>query len=1341
MANNIWDKEVFTVVGEGIFGGTVKGAEAILLNEFVTLNQLNNVNPDLSEYLPKSAGELQSLTGALYIDDGGHQIRIGKHPIYGFSTIQQNNNERLDIGNDTNQGALYFHASIASIESPFRIGRESGTVTDPATQTDSNPLVYGNILWSGSAPEIKYNAIRSKASDTVAGETSIIFSKDTNSVGSGGTVFLEIFNDGRVAGAEATNGNQFVTRTQMENNAGIAAIVRVDQGNGLGYIPYGRNNSLFGNVGYGALDLSDSDGSIADVGATGTTSLALGYNVKALGYGSFAMGEITEANGSYAIVTGYDNIGGGYASFTTGAYNRNPGHYNLMGGVSNISGGGGMLIFGSALDSRGGDRYVVIGQNNIVPTGNPYWFQVGNGTVSGDASVGFVREIPSDAFRVYKTGLIEAPSLTNDFITNGDISTLTTKGWILAQGYGTGSGAGDFLASGAVPMTGAFVGLGGSFSDAVTGRDQLTGSPTIASTELITKGYLDSFGYRAYKAKGTAGEAVVYGDIVVMKLDGKWWKASSTTTEVVEGAPVMFVYTGAAADGETEVVLALSAPCTYLAGACTSPIGSIVYLSETAGVASFTLPTAGVVRFIGRMAADSNGWFAEDRFIHYEADVTTIAFDGTTINGVSVGGAVDLTGYVPYVGGTNNLDLTGHKITLGEPRRVDLIGDFLDLIDTNGFNLLKYQTHYYNGSYGNSSNSLGFGRDAIKNNRATGVLGIGASAMRDNIGRSSLAIGSVAGILNEGGYVTGIGFAALYRNKGSHCTAIGEYSLSDNEGDYNLGIGTRTFEFNTGSYNIGIGNFTLRFNDGIENVAIGHETSIFFKSGYKVPTAVSSAEDTITIPNHGFGAVGEEVYLLFTSDNTEGIRYLTPDTVYKFSIIDTWKIKPIGRTISSINTGADNRFYKSENYNNTAAIGAYASPNKSNQVMLGDDRIISIKTGNPLYSPIDDDDLATKLYVDTNAGSGGIGEAPENGNLYGRKDALWEQIVTAGGGIDEPSGAAGNYVRAWDGTNGSWVAETTGGSGTTNLSLGTRTQTTMPLVSSSGSGVDLLLATTAYAGLMSKTQFDKLGGIEVSANNYSHLTTAGNKHIPAGGTTGQMLYWSALGTAVWDDAPDGGGSSHTHANKTVLDGITSTLVSEWNAAFTHSGTAHAPSNATHNSTDAALRARSSHTGTQLASTISNFDTEVGNNTTVVANSAYRAIGHVTAVTGSGNGITATTGTTPVISLKALTSTGWNAGTAGNITAKNFVIGSDRRLKNSIEIINGSDIFRSFRMNVDESQIRFGAIAQEVERRYPEVVRTDEEGMKSIAYTDLLVKRVAELEERLEKLEQALFNRI
>lgn len=43
----------------------------------------------------------------------------------------------------------------------------------------------------------------------------------------------------------------------------------------------------------------------------------------------------------------------------------------------------------------------------------------------------------------------------------------------------------------------------------------------------------------------------------------------------------------------------------------------------------------------------------------------------------------------------------------------------------------------------------------------------------------------------------------------------------------------------------------------------------------------------------------------------------------------------------------------------------------------------------------------------------------------------------------------------------------------------------------------------------------KLDGIANGANNYSHPTSSGNKHIPAGGSAGQILRWSSDGTAQW----------------------------------------------------------------------------------------------------------------------------------------------------------------------------------------------------------------------------------
>lgn len=37
----------------------------------------------------------------------------------------------------------------------------------------------------------------------------------------------------------------------------------------------------------------------------------------------------------------------------------------------------------------------------------------------------------------------------------------------------------------------------------------------------------------------------------------------------------------------------------------------------------------------------------------------------------------------------------------------------------------------------------------------------------------------------------------------------------------------------------------------------------------------------------------------------------------------------------------------------------------------------------------------------------------------------------------------------------------------------------------------------------------------VETNIYTHPTTTGNKHVPSGGSSGQILRWSSDGTAVW----------------------------------------------------------------------------------------------------------------------------------------------------------------------------------------------------------------------------------
>jgi hypothetical protein len=88
-----------------------------------------------------------------------------------------------------------------------------------------------------------------------------------------------------------------------------------------------------------------------------------------------------------------------------------------------------------------------------------------------------------------------------------------------------------------------------------------------------------------------------------------------------------------------------------------------------------------------------------------------------------------------------------------------------------------------------------------------------------------------------------------------------------------------------------------------------------------------------------------------------------------------------------------------------------------------------------------------------------------------------------------------------------------------------------------------------------------------------------------------------------------------------------------------------------------------------------------------------------------------------------------------VTATNFILSSDKRLKTNIKEIDTNYIdvnWKNFELKSEPGIKRAGVIAQELEEKHPEFVSTDDEGMKSVAYIDLLITKIAELEARLEK---------
>lgn len=199
-----------------------------------------------------------------------------------------------------------------------------------------------------------------------------------------------------------------------------------------------------------------------------------------------------------------------------------------------------------------------------------------------------------------------------------------------------------------------------------------------------------------------------------------------------------------------------------------------------------------------------------------------------------------------------------------------------------------------------------------------------------------------------------------------------------------------------------------------------------------------------------------------------------------------------------------------------------------------------------------------------------------------------------------------------------------------NLSIANKTGTTLDILSSSGTDVTLPEATTTEAGLFNAVDKVKLSGLATVATSGSYADLAGTPTIPAAQVnsdwnsvsgvsqilnkptlgTASSLNVSASGDAASGEVVKGNDTrlsdartptthSHTTSDVTGLQGSLdgkqplATVLTNTTASFTTTletklnGIA---TGATVNSSDATLLSRANHTGTQLASTISDFNT-------------------------------------------------------------------------------------------------------------------------------------------------------
>lgn len=233
-------------------------------------------------------------------------------------------------------------------------------------------------------------------------------------------------------------------------------------------------------------------------------------------------------------------------------------------------------------------------------------------------------------------------------------------------------------------------------------------------------------------------------------------------------------------------------------------------------------------------------------------------------------------------------------------------------------------------------------------------------------------------------------------------------------------------------------------------------------------------------------------------------------------------------------TPKSNGFYK-VTVDGTGHVSSVSSVTKSDITALG----IPGQDTNTTYGNF-------KGATSSIAGSSGLVIAPSAGasNRYLRSDGTWSvppdtntvyTHPTSSGNKHIPSGGSSGQILRWasDGTA-TWGADN-------NTTYSPATQSTNGLMSSSDKTKLDGIATGANKYVLPTATSSVLGGVKTTSSVtsasgytacpiiggvpyykdtntvYTHPTSAGNKHIPSGGSAGQVLNWTSNGTVGWEN--------------------------------------------------------------------------------------------------------------------------------------------------------------------------------------------------------------------------------
>ena len=211
--------------------------------------------------------------------------------------------------------------------------------------SDQGSLVIGNYNLSGST-------VTGSAEQLNLANTAFVIGNGNPDVRS--DAFKVLFNGDTYVEGNLFLGNEQITATPSEinllsgltslSNGGVLSPITENSNTGLRLSTYNADN--YGDIGSNAVDLSYSSSSSDTRGATGTSSVAMGYDAEASGLISTAIGFRTTASSSYSTAMGY-------LSTASGSYSTAMGQQTTASSISSTAWGGLTTASGSYSTAMG----------------------------------------------------------------------------------------------------------------------------------------------------------------------------------------------------------------------------------------------------------------------------------------------------------------------------------------------------------------------------------------------------------------------------------------------------------------------------------------------------------------------------------------------------------------------------------------------------------------------------------------------------------------------------------------------------------------------------------------------------------------------------------------------------------------------------------------------------------------------------------------------------------------------------------------------------------------------------------------------------------------------------